>query len=324
MLPRPKPYNFFFSILTAIGTGVIGSFLIISGIRIIFDELLFPHISRSFEYRSAEFSFDTQSVLNGREVIQGAKESISSSNRKDVISASSYIVAALGKQDEKGPHSSEVLVEKNADTLLPLASVTKLVTAVVAQRLMPGDEQIEITKAVLATNGDTGKLRLGEKLTVDELMYPLLMVSSNDAAEALARAFDRKKFIKEMNDWANSIGAYRTYFRDPSGLSVENVSTARDITIITQWIQDNMPEIIEITNTKSKTVRVHTWTNPTHFLNLSVYAGGKNGYTPEANRTGLALFKLGTPEKMYAVVLLGSSFRDEDTLDVLDLALKKM
>jgi D-alanyl-D-alanine carboxypeptidase len=256
-------------------------------------------------------------VLNGREVIQSAKESISSSNRKDVISASSYIVTSLDT-------SNKVLLEKNADTLLPLASVTKLVTAVVATRLMPADKQIEITKQMLATNGDTGRLRLGEKISVEELMYPLLMVSSNDAAEALARGFDRKKFIKEMNDWANSIGAYRTYFRDPSGLSVENVSTARDITIITKWIQENMPDIIAITATKSKTVRVHTWTNPTHFLNLSVYAGGKNGYTPEANRTGLALFKLGTPEKMYAVVLLGSSFRDEDTLDVLDLALKKM
>lgn len=317
MYQQNNPYKFFFSIITAIGAGVIGSFLIISGFRIVFDEIIFPNFSRTFEYRSPEFTFDAQSVLNGREIIQGAKESISSSNRKDVISASSYIVTNLDT-------ANKVLVEKNADTLLPLASVTKLVTAVVARRLMDDAKQIEMTKQMLATNGDTGKLRLGEKLSVEELMYPLLMVSSNDAAEALARGFDRKKFIKEMNDWANSIGAYRTYFRDPSGLSVENVSTARDITIITDWIQNNMPEIITITNTKSKTIRVHTWTNPTHFLNLSVYAGGKNGYTPEANRTGLAIFKLGTPEKMYAVVLLGSSFRDEDTLDVLDLALKKM
>lgn len=312
-MSRRKPYSFFFSIITAIGAGVVCSFLIISGLKIFFDVILIPHLSASFEYHSSEFDFDTKDVLSGREILETAKKYLDS-NPRDEISASSYIVTDLSD-------NNEVLLEKNADTLLPLASVTKLVTAVVAKRLMDSDKQIEITQSMINTNGDTGRLRLGEKLTVDELMYPLLMVSSNDASEALARAHGRTQFIKEMNDWANSIGAYRTYFRDPSGLSVQNVSTARDITIITKWIKENMPEIIDITNLKSKTVRVNTWTNPTHFLNLSVYAGGKNGYTPEANRTGLALFKLANPERLYAVVLLGSSYRDEDTLDVLDQAL---
>ena len=189
-----------------------------------------------------------------------------------------------------------------------------------ARKLIDQNQYIAITPIMTETYGNEARFRVGEKFTIEELLYPLLMVSSNDAAEALARSYwnGRNNFIKEMNTWVNSIGAYRTYFRDPSGLSSQNLSTAKDISIITKWILENDPEIFEITAMKTKIVRTHTWTNPTLFLNLSTYMGGKNGYTPEANRTGLSIFKLGKNKKVFAVILLGSSRRNNDTLDLLD------
>jgi D-alanyl-D-alanine carboxypeptidase len=121
-----------------------------------------------------------------------------------------------------------------------------------------------------------------------------------------------------MNDWVQSIGAYRTYFADPSGLSPDNVSTVNDMALILDWIRLKEPEIIDITALKTKTIRAHTWVNPTHFLSWSYYIGGKNGYTTEANRTGAALFKLGKNKNVYAVIVLGSGNRDADVIKLLE------
>jgi D-alanyl-D-alanine carboxypeptidase len=234
------------------------------------------------------------------------------------ISAIAYSVSSLDK--------GNTLVAKDDERLLPIASVTKLVTAVVAKKVFDENDTIEITSKELSTEGNSGKLRLGEKYKVKEILYPLLMVSSNDAAEAIAQTYDslhtKGAFVREMNNWTNSIGAYRTYFKDPSGLSPSNVSTAYDITIIAKWIKENQPDIFDITLTKTKTIRTHTWVNPTHFLNLSSYDGGKNGYTTEANLTSVSLFSFGSPKRYYSVVLLGSKQRDADTLAVLNKALK--
>lgn len=252
---------------------------------------------------------------DSREIIEQAKNSLPKpANSK--ISAKSYVVINLD--------TNMVVLEKDAEKLQPLASVTKLVTAIVARKLIDQNKYVTIDQKILGIYGSEGNLRFGEKLRVGELIYPMLMVSSNDSAEAVAQAYDlgRDKFIKEMNIWVNSIGAYRTYFKDASGLSPQNVSTAQDLSIIIQWVLKNDPEILDITLLKSKTIRTHTWTNPTHFLNLTSYIGGKNGYTPEADRTSVSLFKIGKYKRTYGVVLLGSSQRDSDTLDLLDEVLR--
>lgn len=208
-------------------------------------------------------------------------------------------------------------IEHNSDTVLPIASVTKLVTAAVARKAIAPDERVTITREIVATYGNTAQFRTGEVFLAKDLYYPLLMVSSNDAAEALAQDYGRKQFIEAMNAFVQGIGAYRTYFADPSGLSPLNVSTANDLAIILDWIKKNDSEIVDLTMLKSKTVKGHTWVNPTHFLNWSNYAGGKNGYTPEADSTSVSLFTLGARKNMYAVVLLGSKSRDADGVKLL-------
>lgn len=225
------------------------------------------------------------------------------------VTATAYLVSNLT--------DNSVAVTYNADKLLPIASLTKLVTAKITKKLINPDERVTITKNIISTYGNTAFFKAGETFRAGDLLYPLLIVSSNDAAEALAQSYGREKFIKAMNEFAQSIGAYRTNFVDPSGLSEKNTSTANDITIILNYLRKNDPDIISITTLKSKTLRTHIWVNPTHFLSWSNYLGGKNGYTDEANRTGAALFYMGKSKDVYSVVILGSSSRDSDVVKLL-------
>ena len=194
---------------------------------------------------------------------------------------------------------------------------------------MPADKEIVITDAMLAAYGSNGHFRLGEMISASELLYPLLFVSSNDASEALAQGYEsnpatsRKDFIRTMNDWVHSIGAYHTDFYDPSGLSPLTISTARDQATILEWIYKNDPSLIAITEQRSATVRLHTWTNSTHFMNLSNYEGGKDGFIPEAGETAASLFSAdantaaSSSPARYLVVVLGSQNRDNDVLYLL-------
>lgn len=327
-----------FSMLTAIASGASFAFLAIYGFNYGVNNFIFPtgqtastivstplpasNVTAVLEEADQDPSFVSRfsrvfiySADNGKEIIESAKNSLPHlANLK--LTSKSYVVIDLDR--------NAILLEKDSERLLPIASVTKLVTAVVARKLMDQNANITVTSKALSTYGNEGWLRLGEKMKASELLYPLLMVSSNDASEVLAQAYPkgRKEFIREMNEFVSGIGAYRTYFDDPSGLSPKNVSTAKDLSIIAKWIMTNEPELFKITLQKSKTIRTHTWTNPTHFLNLTSYAGGKNGYTPEANRTSLALFKLGRANTLYAIILLGSSNRDSDILDLLEETLR--
>lgn len=333
----PSRSKFFFSIITALATGVAaGYFVIGAGALAKHPEVVtgvFGSISSTTQSIATatkslsindlwakHFNYEAEAEEDAGNDITFTGENLTAAvdSSGAAISALAYSVQSLDKDN--------VLVEKDSERLLPIASVTKLITAVVAEKLMKQDDPVVITQKVLNTEGSTGKFKLGEKFKVKEILYPLLLVSSNDAAEAIAQAYDSKHkpgdFVKEMNNWVSSIGAYRTYFRDPTGLSPQNVSTARDLSIIAKWIKSNAPEIFDVTLTKAITIRNHTWVNPTHFLSLSSYTGGKNGFIPEARLTNVSLFALGSPKRLYSVVLLGSKSRDRDTLSVLNSAVK--
>ena len=257
----------------------------------------------------------TASEEEDTDVIDSAAQALHTSTT--TVSAKSYIVRDV--------LHNKIVLEHDAERLMPIASLTKLVTAVVSRKLNDPNTKITVGPKIMMTYGNTAGFKEGETFTANDLLYPLLMVSSNDAAEALARAYDRKRFIQAMNDFTQSIGAYRTYFSDPAGLSPDNVASADDMAHIIEWISVNDPGIIDITRLKSKSVRAHTWENPTHFLSWSYYRGGKNGYLPESDRTSAALFTLkdgakGAVEDTYSVVVLGSKTRDADVVSLLEQA----
>lgn len=195
--------------------------------------------------------------------------------------------------------------EYNANRTLPIASISKLVTAAVALELMDKDSNVTISKTALSTEGNNGGFKVGDKIPLSEIIYPLLMVSSNDAAEAIAEKFGRTNFITAMNSWTWRIGAFSTSFDDPSGLSPNNISTAADLAKIIRYLMENHSELIDITTVKTRTFGKYTWTNPTNFLNMSNYIGGKNGFTNEASQTAVAIFDLKTPVSGYLDMVSG-------------------
>lgn len=230
------------------------------------------------------------------------------------IFAESFIVGNI--------NTGEILIERNKDRKFPIASITKLMTAVAVSELFSKNDLIEITSRALNTSGNSAGFKKGEKIKAIDLIYPLLMVSSNDAAEAFAGEFGRSNFIKKMNEKAVSIGLWTTSFNDPTGLSQKNTSNSSDMFNLAKWILEFRPDIFKITRERVKNISEHTWTNTTNFLNWSSYMGGKNGFTEEAGRTALYLFDLkntSRDEAIFAVVILQSKNRDGDVVKLLDL-----
>lgn len=129
--------------------------------------------------------------------------------------------------------TGEALALKNADEVLPIASLTKLMTGlVVLDAKLPMDEVLEISKEDVDTERNThSRLTVGTRLTRDEMLLLALMSSENRAALALSRNFPggRAAFITRMNLKAQALGMVKTHFGDPAGLSNLSVSTARDL-----------------------------------------------------------------------------------------------
>ena len=131
--------------------------------------------------------------------------------------------------------SGETLYEKNSETIVPIASITKLMTAIVVlERGLDLEAPIAVSAADLkATHSSRsrGRLRPGSVLSRDELLLLMLMSSENRAAAALARTYPggAEAFVAAMNEEAARLGLHDTRFADPTGLSPDNVSSAQDL-----------------------------------------------------------------------------------------------
>jgi D-alanyl-D-alanine carboxypeptidase len=223
------------------------------------------------------------------------------------ISAKAYLVGDL--------KTGEVIVSQNQDQKFPLASVTKLMTALVASTMASPDDTLQVSKTALSTNGTNGELRLGEKIKTNDIIFPLLLESSNDAAEALAEHFGHADFISKMNSAAAELKMSGTSYADPSGLSSHNQSTVADMFKLTGYILAKKPDLLAITDLRSHTIKKHSWSNISQFLSDDGYIGGKSGYTDPAKQTVVSVFNLPLGEtgvRPIAITLLQSSDRKKD------------
>jgi D-alanyl-D-alanine endopeptidase (penicillin-binding protein 7) len=134
--------------------------------------------------------------------------------------------------------TSEILLEKKASEVVPIASITKLMTAmVVLDAGLPLEERLTITDADRdLVKGTYSRLRVGWSLTREQMLHLALMASENRAASALSRNYPggRPAFIAAMNAKAARLGMYHTHFTSPNGLTPENVSTAHDLVKLVQ------------------------------------------------------------------------------------------
>lgn len=216
--------------------------------------------------------------------------------------------------------TGEIIYSKNADVVSPIASVTKLMTALASLEDLPQDDVVKISNKAINTLGTSGQLKSNEKIKVSDLLYPLLLVSSNDAAEALAEHDGREQFMKFMNARAKEIGMLKTNYDDPSGLSANNYSTASDLFKLTNYLFTKHKTVFDITDLSKYSLGSRTWMNANHFARYDDYVGGKTGYTDRAKRTGVAIFKEefeGVGERNIAITLLKTDDRTRDINELL-------
>ncbi len=190
--------------------------------------------------------------------------------------------------------SGRVLYENNADEPRLIASITKIMTAVVALENGNLDEVITAGDEVLKMYGTNIYIERGEKMTLRDLLYGLLLRSGNDAAVVIANyiAKDEEAFVKLMNKKAKEIGMTNTVFHNSHGLDeeTENYSTARDMALLSRYAYSHFKEYRKMSATKEHVVKTdnksYLWYNRNKLLKQYEYCtGGKNGYTPRAGKT---------------------------------------
>ncbi len=192
-------------------------------------------------------------------------------------------------------NSGRVLYAKNPDSKLPMASTTKIITAICAIESgnVSLDQTIEISASAAGVEGSSMYLESGEKMTLRELLYGLMLSSGNDAAVAIAECIsgDKEKFAELMNEKAEEVGAINTHFTNPNGLPDENhYSTAHDMAKLTAYAMQN-PSFAEIVSTKSFKISGEGKAYPRVLSNhnklLNMYdgcIGVKTGFTKAAGR----------------------------------------
>lgn len=244
------------------------------------------------------------------------------SNEAPKISAKSAIVYDLTAE--------KTIYEKNSKDRLPMASITKLMTAVVAIDHKRQDDRYFVYKEALVGENTIG-LSEGEVMSLEELLYGVFMYSANDAAETLAiNTMDRSKFINTMNKKAKAIGLLNTNFTNPTGLQGDGdqYTTAYDLLVLSKYVISNYPEIIKASSTaeiileeSNKHPEYHLYSQLNLITSYPGVKGLKDGYTPEA---GFCLITYLDYEGHQIIgIVLGSENRRQEMKDLLDYSLIK-
>ncbi len=222
--------------------------------------------------------------------------------------------------------SSTVLASSDLTTVAPIASVSKLMTALVAAEYINLDSYVFVNEPTFVQSLVP---RLGDRSRVSmySLLQLLLVESSNEAAEVIAAQLGHDEFVAKMNEKALALGMVDSHFADPSGLSAENTSSLSDLLRLAQYIYTNRSFILELTaNQNIKTNYVGgefgELLNFNKVEDLENFIGGKVGETIAAGQTSLTLhtIKVKGTTRVVAIIILGSENRNDDVRELLRYA----
>ncbi|MCF6096750.1 D-alanyl-D-alanine carboxypeptidase [Thermovorax subterraneus] len=187
--------------------------------------------------------------------------------------------------------TGRILIEKNSQMRLPMASTTKIMTAIVALEKGDLSSKVTVSRMAASIGGSSFHLIVGETMSLENLLYGLLLPSGNDAAIAIAEHIggDVETFVEMMNQKAREIGAENTSFKNPHGLDEPgHYTTARDLALITRYAL-NIPKFKEIVSTKD--IVINEGKYPRHIYNTNRLLrisdnidGVKTGYTGKAGK----------------------------------------
>lgn len=203
-----------------------------------------------------------------------------------------------------------VVFEKDADTVRSIASITKLFTARAAYRSPAIDEETLIVWQDVVTEGTSGSLSLGDTYTLRELLFPLLLSSSNDAGTAIVRILGQSAFEDALDTMIEDAELSHTEIVDPTGLDDGNISTARELAEFVQYLYVHDEYVLDITTLSSYLGPYQGWKNNNPAREFDSFRGGKQGFTDRAGRTFAGIFS--SNRGPYIVVFLGSSDLEDD------------
>jgi D-alanyl-D-alanine carboxypeptidase len=218
--------------------------------------------------------------------------------------------------------SGRVLFEKNSTALVPIASLTKLLSAIVATDLFERSEIVTVASGSVRVDGLKQTLYLGERMAVGELITMMLVESSNDAAYALASYAHEQgiDFVERMNAKAALLGMERCTFTNPAGLDDTAFCSAGDLLRLVRFTLRTAPQLWPIMSAPSLTVQsadgrfAHELKSTNELLGtMDGIVGGKTGYTDGA--LGCLILVVKIPEKSDTLIsiVLGSRGRFSDT-----------
>ena len=247
---------------------------------------------------------------------KSAEDSFSYQLKGPTVSADAYLVADA--------NNGKVLLSRNASSSAPVASITKLVTALVATEYINLDKKLIVRPEDIVYTS-VPRLKKGQEVSAYDLLFLLLQESSNEAAEVLASELRRVWFVDAMNQKARAIGLTHTTFDDPSGAK-EDFSTPEDLFALLRYIRENRQFVFGITTGEI----VESAYGTPAFKNLNNFnviknapaklLGGKIGETLEAGETYAGIFsvKVTGVDREIAIVVLNSSDAEGDARKLLN------
>jgi D-alanyl-D-alanine carboxypeptidase (penicillin-binding protein 5/6) len=218
----------------------------------------------------------------------------------------------------------KVLFNKNETQKLPIASLTKLMTALVVMENYNLSQNVTVSDTAMAQEGEQGDLKAGQVLSVKGLLYISLMESSNRAAYALSEVMGTEKFIALMNSDAQKLGLGNTHFQDVTGLDSASYSTAQDVAALSRYIFENYPLFREITGLKNYNLYLpdgtfhHQLVNTNQLLGSDGIIGGKTGFTDSAKGCFMTIKKSPIQGNYVITIVLGSDDRFGDMQKIID------
>lgn len=216
--------------------------------------------------------------------------------------------------------ANKILYEKDPDVRRPMASLTKIMTAIIALDTPKPDDRYIVTKDDMVTGDDMG-VSPGEVYDLQDLLYGLVLHSGNDAAEVLAHNYPggRNAFIKAMNNKAKALGMLDTNYTNPTGLEGDGpqYTTTYDLLIATRYALEHYPLFAQVVSTATYTIPATSehkeidLSNETNLLTTYPGVEGvKTGYTPEAGLCLVTYLNYGG-HKIIGIILNSQDRRNE-------------
>jgi D-alanyl-D-alanine carboxypeptidase len=270
-----------------------------------------PAPARAFDWPSGASLAEKIQVL--RQEIYNVKTLIASAHSQKKTAAAAYL--ALNLSD------NSVLAQKNSGIQHSIASITKLMSAVVALENIDSEKTITLTKKMLAPEGESPSLFAGLNISAQNLLSASLIQSTNDATEALAYFLGKEKFLALMNQKSKELGMPSTVFADVHGLDKKNRSTAADTAKLLAYIYKKHPGILSTTKSNNFWLpdaqgKLLKFLNLNNFYYLPEFVGGKTGYSPAAKQTFAGVFDING--KPVAIIVLRSSDYQSDTFNIIN------